>query len=326
LAAGFAVGGKGYVACGLTGTSIIHNTLFAYDPVSNSWSYMAEFPGPARYSATGFALNGLGYVVGGNEGSATGPYSNLMWAYDPVADQWSPRASMPGLSRMACSSFTLNGKAYVLGGRTSDQSFTNEMYAYDPVADTWSACAPVPGVGRTYAQTFELDTRGFVVAGSDQANAGLTDVWAYDPANDSWTAMAAYPSAAYWGGAAFNINGRAFSGMGRYNSIISNELYEFVSPYMGIAETAAEAALVLAPNPCPPGASVSVALPDGRQEQAFDLLVLDDLGRAVHRETLRAGSRPTVQLPELLDGPYTIQLASEGTVIGRGRLVVIGGR
>lgn len=61
LAAAFTVSGKGYVSCGLVGSSTKLNDLWEYDPVMDTWTQRANLPSQARYGTYHFALEGLGY-------------------------------------------------------------------------------------------------------------------------------------------------------------------------------------------------------------------------------------------------------------------------
>ncbi len=132
FAAGFAINGKGYVACGAVGGSIKLNDLWEYDPVNDSWTSKADFPGDPRYGTCYFTLGGLGYVGTGNIGTSSGPYVSDMYAYDPNTDYWIQKASMPGLPRYGTSTMTADGRAYVFGGLMSNQEHTGDIYEYDP--------------------------------------------------------------------------------------------------------------------------------------------------------------------------------------------------
>lgn len=94
LASGFAINGKGYVACGLSNSSDLRNELWEYDPNQNTWTQKASFPAGGRYGMSCFVINGIAYFAGGNTGGGTGPYTNECWSYDPVANNWSQRQSM----------------------------------------------------------------------------------------------------------------------------------------------------------------------------------------------------------------------------------------
>lgn len=322
LAAGFSINGKGYVVCGLSGTSVQRNSVYEYDPVANAWTQRGNFPASARYGMASFVIDGVGYVACGNAGSATGPYSTELWAYVPATDSWTQRASMPGQPRFACAGFAVTGKGYVFGGRRSDQSFTNELFEYDPATNTWAQRAALPATPRTYPQVFASGGRGYVVAGSDLDNLGLTDCWAYQPATNSWSMLADYPGDGYWGGTSFAIGDRLFAGLGRFNTTIPNDFYEFISPFVGLAEQDAPAPLQLAPNPCVAGNMLSVQVPVEMGQHTVDLILHNALGQVAHQLRITTTGSVQVVVPDLAAGTYTASLRADGRDLYRSVLVV----
>ena len=309
LASGFAINGKGYVIAGLRSTSDHQDGTYEYDPVANTWTQRATFPASDRYGMASFVIDGIGYVACGNSGSATGPYHSEMWAYDPATNNWNQRASMPGQTRFACSGFSVDGKGYVFGGRLNDQTYSSELFQYDPATDTWTQRNSLPATARSYPQTWSSAGRGYVIAGSDLANAGLTDVWAYHPTSDSWTQLASYPGSGYWGGAAFTIGDRYYSGLGRYNQSIPTELYQYLSPYVGMDEHEAWAPLDLYPNP----ASTDLKLQLPIDVHGGQLLISNSLGQLVQEFTVNGAKDSTVQLAlqGLPSGMYSLALVAK---------------
>src|SRR5689334_16307363 len=57
------------------------------------WAYRAAMP-EARFGIAAGVLDGLIYVMGGDNGSGA-PYSDHVDVYDPVSDSWSAAASLP---------------------------------------------------------------------------------------------------------------------------------------------------------------------------------------------------------------------------------------
>lgn len=85
-ASGFALNGKGYVACGYSAASGHFNSLYVYDPATNSWSTRASFPGNARYGMASFVVDGIAYVACGPR--AARPDAGHL--HRPVAGRWPP--------------------------------------------------------------------------------------------------------------------------------------------------------------------------------------------------------------------------------------------
>ena len=56
-AVAFSIGEYGYVATGEDTNNVTYNDLWRYDPVSDTWSQMANLPGSTRRNAVGFSLD-----------------------------------------------------------------------------------------------------------------------------------------------------------------------------------------------------------------------------------------------------------------------------
>lgn len=60
---GFAVGTKGYIATGYDAkTSSFLKDCWQYDPATNDWKQMADFPGGGRRYALSFGIGQYGYL------------------------------------------------------------------------------------------------------------------------------------------------------------------------------------------------------------------------------------------------------------------------
>ncbi|HRH38334.1 MAG TPA: kelch repeat-containing protein, partial [Flavobacteriales bacterium] len=95
-AVGFTLMGRSYITTGVNGGSNYLNDLWAYDPVTDTWTQRTSCPGAARKDAVGFSIGNKGYMATGWAGSNI---YNDVWEYDPVNDAWTQKASMPGLGR-----------------------------------------------------------------------------------------------------------------------------------------------------------------------------------------------------------------------------------
>lgn len=321
LAAAFAINGKGYVACGLVQTSTMLADLLEYDPVADAWTQRAPLPDAARYSAAAFAVGGKGYIVGGNQGGANGPYSTDTWAYDPTSNAWSELAPIPGQTLFAASGFTAEGKGYVLGGRLADQTFSNALWQYDPVTNSWQARAALPGIPRTYSYSWSLDYHGLIMAGDNLQGQQLNDLWRYLPSADSWTSFTPYTGGGTWGGAAFAIGGRVYAGFGRQGSGAVNDLMELRDAFTSMHDIAADAGFLLAPNPCAAGSALQVRMPSGAVPIASELVLHDSCGREVARIRLLS-TKAQINLPELAPGYYMVSMEQSGKPIGQQMLAV----
>ena len=141
--------------------------VWEYDPAADSWKTLAPLPGN-RGAAVAVEAGGKIYVIGGVttvEGSKDpfftffGPCRNLNTndVYDPATNKWESRKPM-AVPRNHAFAGTVNGKIYVIGGRTGhgfilSATNTDVVEEYDPVADMWSAPKermPTPRSGGGY--------------------------------------------------------------------------------------------------------------------------------------------------------------------------------
>lgn len=76
---GFTIGSMGYVTIGDA-----NNTVWQYNPATDTWATLGTFEGVARQYAIGFGIAGKGYVTTGSNG--TSRFDDL-WEFDPTLTQ-----------------------------------------------------------------------------------------------------------------------------------------------------------------------------------------------------------------------------------------------
>lgn len=229
-AVSFVINGFAYVGLGLS-SGVFRTDLQKYDPVLNSWTAMASLPAPGRYGSASFALNQKGYIVSGNLGTATGPYSNQLWEFDPVTNIWTSRSPLPATTRYSGRGVGIGNFAYIFGGLNgignSTSTFFNDLWQYDPSTDSWVQKTNYPALGRGYPTVFALN--GKFVAGCGNHWSGSTnEYYSYDPVSDSWSNLPSIPSAqTRWASVGFEINGKGYNATGYLpNNTATNEFWE----------------------------------------------------------------------------------------------------
>lgn len=157
----FAVGG---VKVGILNTD--YNVVEAYEPATNSWITTAPMP-TARYSSAVGVINGLIYVAGGARTVARSVFETLgtLEVYDPIADEWTPKAPMPVPVRTAAS-VVIAGKLYVAGGISGvyPDSAQDVLQVYDPHSNSWDT-GPAMSTPRFLAAAGVVDDTLYVVGG-----------------------------------------------------------------------------------------------------------------------------------------------------------------
>jgi hypothetical protein len=132
------------------------NVFVKYNTITNTWSQLRNFPGPIRFTGSGFSILNKGYIACGVN-SFGNPYLNDLWEYDISRDTWQTKAPLPATGRYATFALDNNGKGYLLGGeRFSPNNALDEFWEYNPLTDNWNMLAAYPGGPRNYISGFKI--------------------------------------------------------------------------------------------------------------------------------------------------------------------------
>jgi N-acetylneuraminic acid mutarotase len=183
---------------------------YEFNPATDSWKPLAPLPGK-RGSAIAAEVGGKIYVIGGAttmEGdkapffTAFGPAKVLATndVYDPATNTWESRNPM-SVARNHAFSGVVNGKIYVIGGRTGhgfilSATNTNVVEEYDPVSNMWSIPKERMPTARSGGASGS-DGRLIYVAGGEVTTTQLVGAYraveAYNPATNSWITLPSMP-------------------------------------------------------------------------------------------------------------------------------------
>lgn len=171
---GFVIGNYGYVLGGKQAASNYTNNLYRFDPATNTWSTMNQFPGGTRYAMSAFSVNGKAYAGLGTD-------ENILqtdwWEYNPAGNTWTAKASFPGSGRFAASGFAIGPKGYVLGG--TNGGYQDELWQYDVASNSWWVKAPYGGGERRSLGVFVIGSAAY--AGTGKGFSGSRrDFWQYE--------------------------------------------------------------------------------------------------------------------------------------------------
>ncbi|MDI9311802.1 MAG: kelch repeat-containing protein [Limnohabitans sp.] len=232
---GFSAGGFGYLVGGVkqSGTSEVDsNSVFKYNPTTNTWTQLADFPGTVRGYAIGDFYNGKAYF-GFGESTSVGTFKDL-WVFDPATETWSQLASCtcPGRSHPAF--VALNGQIHVgMGGGTT--SNLKDWWVYNMSTNTWSQKLDIPSYARHHP--FQFGVGSYVYAGlghgSTMDSYGkmiYRNLYRYDISSNTWTQMAEIPAQGRVAGTQFSYNNRGFvlSGEGdTHQSMTTGEFWSY---------------------------------------------------------------------------------------------------
>lgn len=144
-------------------------------------------------------------------------------------------SSMPGSGRASAVAFAVNGKGYILTGRTKEpKDSLKELWEYNPIDDSWTQKSPFPGKPRVKAIALVLNGKAYVGLGF-QSNTGavlnkqayFTDFWCYNPATDSWENLAGFPGDDTSGCFSFVMNNKIYVGSGYAYLTMQNFLWSY---------------------------------------------------------------------------------------------------
>lgn len=248
MAVAFSVDGKGYVGTGLDKIGNFYKDFYCYNPATDTWSQIADFPGVARARAAAFGLDDVhkGYVVGGSTSNST--YLSDVYSYDATTSAWAQDQGLPYDKRAGASSFVLDGKGYIVGGFDGN-ALSPYFYQYDPTVsnhwgkylrqittatdssydDTWTSIERVDGVAmvigsKVYFTTGATGTGNAIGQNISSAN---STTWCWDPATDVWEQRSNYERTGRWQAVGFSLSSRGFVGTGYTGSLAQYNFDEF---------------------------------------------------------------------------------------------------
>ena len=160
----------------------------AYDPVANTWTTKAPFPGLIASTNGAGVINGKIYLTGQCDAQASS--EGRTWMYDPATDTWTEKALIPKDGRQG-NTGVIQNKLYVLTGCDGGHdcgTFTNVFFGrYDPASNTWTSLPlPPSGTGHVGGGSAVIGGKFYVVGGD-----GGPAVEVYDPATNQWSTRAA---------------------------------------------------------------------------------------------------------------------------------------
>ena len=151
----------GHVGTGQAATGL-KNDFYAYDPLTNSWTEIQEFPGLPRKGAVAFSELDYGFVGTGD----AGVLQNDFWMYDASLDLWIQKAPFPGTPRSGAvawsTSFPL---AYIALGEDNLNEFKKDVWEYNYYTNSWLQRSDFPGSGRKNAVAFTISGIAYVGTG-----------------------------------------------------------------------------------------------------------------------------------------------------------------
>ena len=249
-AVAFFINGKGYYGLGddsanykvenklVSGSMVNFNARgyrkdwWQYDPATDNWTQLNNFPGGQLAYASAISHKGKGYVFWGYDTLyTTGSnavetfYSPYVWEYNPTNDSWKLLDSLPTVapipavrSEAAIMTLTNNRdslRIYTGLGRGSvANSNLSDWWEFNPDtnAGRWKKMQDLPATGRYGVSTIQFSYLGYVVNGYD--GTWLREFYEYNGRGDNWQRFPDYRDSARFAGASFTLFRTGYAGMG----------------------------------------------------------------------------------------------------------------
>ncbi len=179
----FSIGDKGYMGTGNTmpaSSFSVARDFWMYDTVVDKWTKMADMPANTRCRAFGFAVNGKGYLGGGEDSQVN--KLNDFYEYDPANNKWKQLRSMPiSVSRPRGIADAAAG--YLVGGLTgqgASESNVKGTLKYDALTDAWTDLGDLASdhdyeKGRLYSMASILNGKLYFGAGGFKVGDQITN-------------------------------------------------------------------------------------------------------------------------------------------------------
>ncbi len=192
---GVKLGGKIYYVGGLSGPATQANTVYVYDPATDSFDKGAPMPAGRGRGAGGVGVyNGKIYYAGGKHNGKAVPWFDR---YNPATERWTKLPNMPR-PRDHFQGVVVDGKFYAIGGRdTTIDAITRKVDVYDlsdPTAHAWRTPSTALPTARAGFATAVLG-RKILVVGGEGGDKAYDTVEAYYTAANSWSTLKPMPTA-----------------------------------------------------------------------------------------------------------------------------------
>jgi len=319
-AAAFTIDNIGYVGTGRT--SPLGNTLvqdfYKYDPITNTWSYIPNFPGTGRRGAVAFVSNGQGYV---GTGQTTTGNTATFYKYSPASNSWSLAPVFPGTARTSSVAFSIGNDGYVGTGNTTIGS-TNDFWQFSGTTNMWSQKANVGPTNRQEAAGFAINDKGYIGTGDDFSSGNnFKDIWEYDSNSNTWTEIGNFQGTARRYLVAISHGNFAYAGLGT-NGTNFKDFWLFDQSLSLIERNLQQLQLSVYPIPSKGHVNFKLAAEGESIFKEFNIHVFSKYGIEIYSGSIKPGVN-SIDLSSISAGIYFFRTEFDGHTIQNGQLILI---
>lgn len=201
---GFSINGMGYVLTGGENGGYSSKSFHRYDPATDVWEQLEDYPGPERGYSIGAVWEdklyfGFGSLIDLNN-NIFEDYNDL-WVYDPADNSFTELPTCPCVPR-AHPAFVIVDNVIYMGTGSGPTGDLNDWWAYDIGTMEWTQLANIPG-NRHHPYMFEIDGEIYVGSGHRR------DWYHYDIDGDTWLPIADLDDRV--AGTQFSYNGKGYA-------------------------------------------------------------------------------------------------------------------
>jgi N-acetylneuraminic acid mutarotase len=229
---GFSISGVGYLVAGTDNTNTTTADFYSYNPLTDQWTQLNDFPGGTRGYGIGDIIDGKAYFgFGSSSNTGQSNQQNDLWEFDPATGQWTELASCPCAARRHPALVASQGKIFMGLGDNSTVGNLNDWWEYDIATDNWTQKTLFPGFNRHHPYQFAIGDNVYVGFGhGNQGSQIYKDWYSYNPTLDTWTQVSDITGQARVAGTQFSHNGFGYilSGDGQtHNSMPVGEFWRY---------------------------------------------------------------------------------------------------
>lgn len=315
-AAGFVINNIGYVGTGRTspsGSTLVKD-FFKYNPATNTWTQLQDFPGAGRRGAVGFAINGFGYI-----GTGSG-YSDF-YRFNPTTETWSPIPSIPNGGRISAVGFELDGFGYVGTGYNYNVGYsTTDFYKYNPNTNSWSQISNAGTTNRMESTGFGLNGKGYLLTGDNYSSGtNYKDMWEYTPATNTWVQIEDFEGTARRYMSTTVLNDVAYAGLGT-NGTNFKDFWLYDATLSLIEQKLEVNHINTFPNPVSDYVNIQIDGLDENELNKLDIKIISTSGTLVYNNTISA-SKTVIDIKNWNNGLYLYSIEYQEKVLHSGKIL-----
>jgi N-acetylneuraminic acid mutarotase len=190
------IDGKIYVVGGQNTSFTRSKTVSIYDPATKKWTTPATTGTfTARRAFVCAVVNGKLYTIGGDTSSASSGKTSLVEVFDPATNSWSAPVTTGSFTpRIVRAGAVIDGKIYVMGGRTDSTSDLSTVDIFDPATNSWITPMTTGNyTPRSLASACVVNNKIYVIGGATGSSSSticIGTLEVYDTVTNSWTTQA----------------------------------------------------------------------------------------------------------------------------------------